>query len=302
MKSVIIYMSTFNGEKYIREQLDSILRQKDVSVSIMIRDDGSSDGTKKILDEYSQKNSNIDVEFATNLGYSNSFLTLLKDTRRADYYAFADQDDVWMDDKLSRAISVLGDNDCSVYASPLLVVDEALKPVGLKTFPGFTATIGSALSRNRLAGCTMVFGDKLKEILLNNVLDIISINKFKYGHDGWLLLFSLMNEGTIILDTESHIYYRRHGDTVTNVSGGLLKRLKNEGRHYFSKSNWRQDMSLFLLTRVHPNTNIGSFLELVATYRNSLMGRVKLLFSREINTGIVIVDLLNKLSVLVGRY
>ena len=101
-------MSTYNGEKYLREQIDSILNQDYPEISLLIRDDGSTDGTVDILKEYAQKYRDIDYYVGENLGVQNSFFDLMKRAdKRAYYYAFADQDDVWLPGKIKRAIELL---------------------------------------------------------------------------------------------------------------------------------------------------------------------------------------------------
>lgn len=102
-KSVQVVMSTYNGEKYLKEQIDSILSQEGVDVRLYIRDDGSSDRTTDILASY-QEHKNVKIEKGNNLGFAKSFLTALDECDEADYYAFSDQDDVWEKDKLSTAI------------------------------------------------------------------------------------------------------------------------------------------------------------------------------------------------------
>lgn len=102
-KSVQVVMSTYNGEKYLKEQIDSILSQEGVDVRLYIRDDGSSDRTTDILASY-QEHKNVKIEKGNNLGFAKSFLTALDECDEADYYAFSDQDDVWEKDKLSTAM------------------------------------------------------------------------------------------------------------------------------------------------------------------------------------------------------
>lgn len=115
-KSVQVVMSTYNGEKYLKEQIDSILSQEGVDVRLYIRDDGSSDRTTDILASY-QEHKNVKIEKGNNLGFAKSFLTALDECDEADYYAFSDQDDVWEKDKLSTAIEILEEESQS---TPLL--------------------------------------------------------------------------------------------------------------------------------------------------------------------------------------
>ena len=100
-------MSTYNGERYLREQIDSILQQIDVEIELIIRDDGSNDGTVQIIEEYASKYPCISYYCGDNVGVGKSFMELLKNAPTADYYAFSDQDDVWLKDKLIRAVKAI---------------------------------------------------------------------------------------------------------------------------------------------------------------------------------------------------
>lgn len=110
MKKIIVLMSTYNGELYLEEQLRSIINQKftedEYEVQILVRDDGSSDKTIPILEKYREKGL-LDYYTGKNMGYPKSFWHLLKNADDADYYAFADCDDVWFEDKLARAVERL---------------------------------------------------------------------------------------------------------------------------------------------------------------------------------------------------
>ena len=101
---VMVLLSSYNGEKYIREQLDSILTQQGVEVTLLVRDDGSRDATPRILREYAERCKNVIVLPEENVGCVSSFRKLLTEAYnyidRVDYFAFADQDDVWLPEKL----------------------------------------------------------------------------------------------------------------------------------------------------------------------------------------------------------
>ena len=108
MEKVQILMSTYYGEKYLREQLDSIIKQTYPLINILIRDDGSSDGTLSILKEYAGKYDHVTYYEGENIGVIQSFLQLLKESdANVNYYAFADQDDVWLPEKIVRAVEKL---------------------------------------------------------------------------------------------------------------------------------------------------------------------------------------------------
>lgn len=168
-KSVQVVMSTYNGEKYLKEQIDSILSQEGVDVRLYIRDDGSSDRTTDILASY-QEHKNVKIEKGNNLGFAKSFLTALDECDEADYYAFSDQDDVWEKDKLSTAIEILEEESQStplLYCSALQRVDENLNPLHVQSYHGLRINLPSMLTRGRLAGCTFVFNNTLRNLVKN---------------------------------------------------------------------------------------------------------------------------------------
>lgn len=181
-KSVQVVMSTYNGEKYLKEQIDSILSQEGVDVRLYIRDDGSSDRTTDILASY-QEHKNVKIEKGNNLGFAKSFLTALDECDEADYYAFSDQDDVWEKDKLSTAIEILEEESQStplLYCSALQRVDENLNPLHVQSYHGLRINLPSMLTRGRLAGCTFVFNNTLRNLVKNAMKYILNKDAKRY--------------------------------------------------------------------------------------------------------------------------
>lgn len=265
---VSVLMSTYNGEKFIREQIDSILKQVNVNVQLLIRDDGSSDGTKEIIQEYKANNTNVTVIIGSNVGVGKSFLELLRLSPDAEYYAFADQDDVWLEDKLERAVKVLrkaervqipdeligsgntvsikdlidyakrdvADNIPMLYASNQLLVDASLTPIGyrFKTHPVFD--FYDSLSRNIMYGCTMVMNHALRKIVLQIPLPDDKVLARK-NHDAWVLYAAFIT-GVVIYDHTSKMKYRQHGG---NVVGGIkpsgFRLIKDKYNRFTKKKN-----------------------------------------------------------------
>lgn len=219
MMSVQILMSTYNGEKYIRTQLDSILEQDYRNMGILIRDDGSADATREIIKEYAEKYSNITWYAGKNIGVQKSFFDLItKADLEKDYYAFADQDDKWLPGKISRAVSILErySKDVPVlYCSDKIIVDEELRPLKVTVSrimkkPSF----GNALVQDMCTGCTAVMNRTLLSLLRNQIPDYVIM------HDWWFYLTAACF-GMVYYDKESYILYRQHGN---NTSGAMLNR------------------------------------------------------------------------------
>lgn len=134
MYKVAILMSTYNGSRYLSEQIDSILCQEGADVTLYIRDDGSSDQTIDIIKKYAKKYQNIILTTGQNVGVGNSFMQLVYDCPDDfDYYAFSDQDDIWLKEKLKVAIDNIKQKDTpTLYASNQMLVDENGKQISLR--------------------------------------------------------------------------------------------------------------------------------------------------------------------------
>ena len=135
---ICLLMATLNGEKFLAEQLQSIENQIHKNWRLVISDDGSSDSTVEISKQFQQElgNGRVEIRKGPKQGFCQNFLSMACDTNiRADFYAFSDQDDVWMVDKLAEAIKYFEESNESllprVYCGRTIITDENLKPIGL---------------------------------------------------------------------------------------------------------------------------------------------------------------------------
>ena len=129
MKTVIVVISAYNGAKHIERQLDSIFEQVGVDVQVLVRDDCSKDNTVEVVQEYAQNHpqNKIEIIKGENVGFAKSFWLGLSMCRDADYYAFADQDDVWKEEKIISAVKCIENIDKpALYSSAVEVVDKDL--------------------------------------------------------------------------------------------------------------------------------------------------------------------------------
>lgn len=240
---VAVLMSTYNGEQFIIEQLDTIKDQKEVECFLFIRDDGSSDNTLSIIKEYKEKHPNFYIEIITgkNLGVARSFMYLLDyayEKMDFDYFAFADQDDYWFKDKLSCAIQSLRGNDCrpGLYMSQFQMADVLLKKIDTPSLNP-KLKLENALANNIATGCTMVFNKYLVKELTKYTPRFITM------HDYWIYLVAVSINAYIYYDTTSHFLYRQHSNNVIGGKGdNFVKRwrlrwnkLFKEGNHFVSK-------------------------------------------------------------------
>lgn len=214
MKTVTVLMSTYNGEKYLQEQIDSLLHQVGVKISILVRDDGSTDSTCSMLDEYQEKRI-LHWYTGENLRSARSFLDLIKKADDSDYFAFCDQDDVWKTDKLQRAVTALEslpkDSKPKLYCSNYQLVDASLNELPDNGHVS-TTLFNQCLVSSCCTGCTVVFDRELKKLLS------IGTPKFIVMHDDWAHKVCLAVGGHVVYDPEKTMYYRQHGN---NVDGGV---------------------------------------------------------------------------------
>lgn len=205
---VLVLLSSYNGEKYIREQLDSLMTQT-MPAFILIRDDGSTDGTVPIIKEYIKKYDNIKLMEGKNLGFVGSFNTLVLNelVDKYEWIAFCDQDDVWLPEKLSAAVDMLKkDYDSEVptlYCSNFTAADRDLKPLGsLYNMRSFKDR--NPITYHYVFGCTCVFNYAAATMYR------VGINDFMVFHDKHLHCVCYYF-GRIVYDNNSYILYRQHG-------------------------------------------------------------------------------------------
>lgn len=211
-QSVQVLMSTYNGERYIQEQIDSIFSQEDVDVYLYIRDDNSSDGTVDIIKDNMKNNSKIKFISGENLGYERSFMELVYSADEYDYYAFADQDDVWNQRKLCEAISRIKEINYDgpvMYYSMMTEVTSDLKVKEKQQFLHYPLNKKMNLFQNFVQGSTIVFNKECANLVKRYKLTRVC------AQDVWIPL--LCNYfGKLVFDERSFILYRIHDDAVTN--------------------------------------------------------------------------------------
>lgn len=207
---VNVLMSTYNGERYLQEQIDSIMKQEDVEVDLLVRDDGSKDATINLLDEF-KKNGIVGNWYqGQNLGPAYSFLDLLSNSSDdADYFAFSDQDDFWKPEKLRVAVNMLSvANDVpALYFSRTQMTDANLNPIGMVCINPLL-TFGESLVYEFIPGCTMVMNKRLRDI-------VKSYNPaYLFMHDVWIYSVAQAVGARVFFDKQSHILYRQHGNNT----------------------------------------------------------------------------------------
>ena len=231
MEQIDILLTTYNGEKYLKEQIDSILNQTYTNFRLLISDDCSKDSTIKILKEYEQKDNRIKVFLQEkNLGYVKNFEFLLTKVEN-EIYALSDQDDVWNNDKVEKTYKKLKEEDADLVFTDLEIVNEKLKTINssFNDYMFLSRKIKKYYKDYRLqylynciTGCTLMS----KKKYLEKIIPIPMDSKYVI-HDTWIGLIVALNGKIAYLD-EATIKYRQHGNNQVG---------SNHTSHKYTKLN-----------------------------------------------------------------
>lgn len=225
-KRIAILMATYNGRKYLGEQIDSILSQSSRQWHLYIHDDGSTDGTIELLNDYAEKH----PEWVTILDYPSqggalqNFMSLLEKVE-ADYYMFSDQDDVWHPTKVALSYQAMQEQEAMHPDKPIIVhsdvrvVDGDLNllhpsyreyghiyPDAVKDFKSCVINI--------TLGCAMLFNRKARAVSLDRSW------QHALMHDGWVTTRTFAENGIVYAMPEALLEYRNHGDNTVGATDG----------------------------------------------------------------------------------
>ena len=202
--NICILMSTYNGEKFIREQIESITIQAvDASISFLIRDDGSTDNTACIITE-AVKGYNCRLYKGKNTGPSSSFLKLIALAPEADLYAFSDQDDIWFPNKLSTAAKCIGDTSLpTLWVSDYDVTDQNLHVIKKSALRSPDKEIFRNLFYNRFPGNTFVFNKAL-------MYELKKLNMTSFRMHDILTICTALCIGKVYYNSDAYVAYRQH--------------------------------------------------------------------------------------------
>ncbi len=255
---VAILLSIFNGERYLGEQLHSFTTQTHRNWRLYWRDDGSTDGSAALMAAFAK---DLTGEQCRNLAEdgqlraTGSFLALLRIALQGEaaFFAFSDQDDVWLPEKLDHAVSALtrmAADRPAIYFCARMLVDSALRPIGdtpaLRRPPGFPA----ALTQNVIPGCCMVLNRAAAELIgAAEVPD-------STWHDWWCYLIVSASDGLVICGTAADILYRQHPGNLVGEQRGFWSRAVGalrRGRGPFMSVFWRHVAALRARPDLLPN-------------------------------------------------
>lgn len=274
MKKVNVLLSTYNGMPYLKEQLDSLIAQSYKCIDVYLHDDGSTDATYSILQNYIGKNYDgvrfIYVDLDKGLGYPSCFINMLKVCQNADYYAFCDQDDVWHPDKIERAVSYLEQTDTTpkLYYSAVNYCDKDLNFVRYSRYADKGAgckekDIYSMLLGGEAMGMTFCFDNKAKDLLVEST-------EFTDQFKDMFLKICCASCGIVLYDSVPGAEYRRHEKAVTNNTNpsGALNRYISEAKNVFFQNDNYDHIRLiinYLLNTKELLVNDKKYLELFSS-------------------------------------
>lgn len=221
---ISVCMPTYNGEKYIKEQLDSIFSQISVDDEVIISDDSSTDKTLEIIKSYNDSR----LKLLENNHFKSPIYNLENALKQAkgDYIFLADQDDVWFPNKVEKLLLCLTDYDCvvsdaTVVNSDMTVIHESFMEIN-HSRKGFV----NNLIKNGFLGCCMAFSSSLLKIVLPFPKNIPM-------HDSWIGLNATLKGKVLFLD-EPLIYYRRHESNASCSSEKSKNTLSTKIKHRYN--------------------------------------------------------------------
>ena len=283
--SVAVLLSTYNGEKYVEQQIKSVLSQTYQNIKIIYRDDGSTDKTRNVVDKVLKNKQYICMTDGKNIGPAKSFIYLLSANPEYDYYAFCDQDDIWEKDKIETAIEQL-----SKVHVPALYVCRA------RTIDGDGNVIceDSILSESRknipselicgiAPGCAMVLNKELADIMITQKFSGIPM------HD-MLAIILAFAKGKFIYDSKICFSRRMHSNNVVGKKEkNWLQTNKQRYRRWVLDSQ-KAPLDIFMNELLDQNIELRNSKEYqyfydLANYKKSLACKIRLLTNKEYDGG-----------------
>jgi rhamnosyltransferase len=234
LPKVAVLLATFNGKKYLKSQLDSILKQKGVDVHLYVSDDGSKDGSAKVIQSYCNQFSNISFINKQRIGgAAKNFYYLIShiNPNNFDYIALSDQDDVWAEFRLSYAIDQLNTHTADAISSDVIAMDDHGKFIKVikksypqKKFDYFFETPGP--------GCSFVMSAGFVNYLKSKLDSNAALDDFPY-HDWLIYALGRSAKFKWYIDDAPNLFYRQHQNNFIGANYGIASRIKRLNRILF---------------------------------------------------------------------
>lgn len=228
LPKVLILLAAYNGSDYIKEQLDSIIAQKNVDISILISLDASTDNTLNIIKSYQARYECINLlPYGAKLGSAGkNFFHLISEAKIGDFdfIAFSDQDDIWLDDKILSAIKLMGDNNADGYSSNVTAFwKDGRKALVKKSYPQAEYDY---LFESPGPGCSFVMSNKLFSSIKSQIHNNCGNTQLPWLHDWYCYSFARFNNYKWVIDKKPRMLYRQHGLNEVGVNSGLKALLR----------------------------------------------------------------------------
>ena len=293
-------MCTYNGEKFIADQVDSIQQQSHKEWTLYVSDDGSDDTTLEIIHQKFRNRKANECVFlkGPKQGFCQNFLSLAcNKSIQADYYAFSDQDDVWDKNKLHIALSKLHNTENpdtpALYFGRSTYADEFLRPYALSRKMTRPLGFKNAILQSVAGGNTILFNQAAKRLIEKvGVVPAVS-------HDWWLYQLISGVHGNVYYDENSYILYRQHENALVGGNTSLYskcKRIFNVMNSQF-KGWCTQNIQCFLIARPYFTAENNQLVDELINIRKSNLYKRTL---RIIKTGIYRQTTLGTLGIIVA--
>jgi glycosyltransferase involved in cell wall biosynthesis len=303
---VAILLATYNGARFLEDQLNSIANQTYKNWILFASDDGSQDETVSILNRYRIRwgDNKLVIKHGPEKGFAMNFVTLLcSEDIHADFYAFADQDDVWHADKLHRALNTLKSVPQGVpalYGGRTLTLDERNEIIGSSPLFTKAPSFQNALVQSIMGGNTMVLNQSLKEKLKRVDYTVAALP----SHDWWCYLVVTGLGGACIYDPQPSVSYRQHNHNIVGSNVGFMHRLRRFRRLLDGQLKLWTDAHLALLAPLRPllSTKNKRTLEQLKVVRyNGAVSRLTALWKSGLHRQSVLQTLMLVFSVLIRK-
>ena len=250
---IAILLATYNGTPYLQEQLDSIKRQTHIDWTVLSSDDGSNDETMAMIDAFANTvgKSKVQQVQGPQQGFARNFLSMVcHPNLKADAYAYCDQDDIWLDDKLERAARFLASVPSDVpalYCSRTQYVDQDNYPLGLSLPYARPAVFANALVQNIASGNTMVFNDAARQLLVQAGPQVdIDL------HDWWTYMLVTGMEGKVLFDQTPSVRYRQHPNNLWGMNTSFKSQVMRIKKLFGGRfANWNERHIAALIPMQH---------------------------------------------------
>ena len=303
--TVAILLCTYNGEKFLKSQLDSLQLQTHKNFVLYISDDDSNDRTREIISSYQAYNPNqlIQIFQGPRLGFSKNFMSLVTNQNiNADFYAFCDQDDYWLPNKITVALEKLIEHNQEnplLYCSRTTYVDDSLRPLNQYSMTiKKEISFSNALIQSIAGGNTMVFNHSLRELLkLPTTYSIPS-------HDWWAYMVASSTGGKVLYDPHSYILYRQHNKALVGGNKGLspkLNRIKNLAKNKFRVWTNQNIQCLDFIQKNMKTESVKIFEDFKEIRKENCLNKIKSIYKLKIYRQSKLETLLIKLAIIFNK-